>query len=255
MKIAIISDIHLEMARYDFDIPPCDVLIAAGDIACGVDGVKWLKEKTKHIKHVLYVAGNHEFYHNTFPDLYDELKQVSEGSHITVLQNDAFIYEGVTFLGATLWTDYELYNNHEEGGRYCEEGLNDFFYIYPNESISAQRFDYLNFKSEHSKSLAWIESKLKSVRGPVVVITHHSPSEESTALQYKGNQLTAGFASDLNWLITKYEPSLWVHGHNHNSSDYMIAQTRVIANPRGYDLENIHEFKKDLVVEIGGVKK
>jgi predicted phosphodiesterase len=27
---------------------------------------------------------------------------------------------------------------------------------------------------------------------------------------------------------------LWVHGHMHNASDYMLGTTRVVCNPRGY---------------------
>ena len=44
---------------------------------------------------------------------------------------------------------------------------------------------------------------------------------------------------------------LWIHGHVHNNFDYMIGDTRVICNPRGYEMyqENF-EFKPDLEVDI-----
>jgi hypothetical protein len=28
---------------------------------------------------------------------------------------------------------------------------------------------------------------------------------------------------------------LWTHGHMHNTSDYLMGDTRVVCNPRGYD--------------------
>jgi Icc-related predicted phosphoesterase len=31
---------------------------------------------------------------------------------------------------------------------------------------------------------------------------------------------------------------LWIHGHIHTSSDYVIGGTRVVANPRGYPHKN-----------------
>ena len=42
----------------------------------------------------------------------------------------------------------------------------------------------------------------------------------------------------------------WFHGHVHNSCDYFIGSTRVIANPHGYGREN-RNFDPCLVVEIG----
>ena len=44
---------------------------------------------------------------------------------------------------------------------------------------------------------------------------------------------------------------LWIHGHVHNNFDYMIGDTRVICNPRGYEMyqENF-EFKPDFEVDI-----
>ena len=40
-------------------------------------------------------------------------------------------------------------------------------------------------------------------------------------------------------------PKLWIHGHMHNRSDYMIGDTRIVCNPRGYAGHDWHaaEFK------------
>ncbi len=49
--------------------------------------------------------------------------------------------------------------------------------------------------------------------------------------RFAGTLLNAAFVSDLTPLIEKAD--LWIHGHVHDSFDYEIGDTRVIANPRG----------------------
>ena len=46
-----------------------------------------------------------------------------------------------------------------------------------------------------------------------------------------------------------YKPKFWIHGHMHNTSDYMIAGTNVLCNPRGYNDENF-EFDVNKIFEI-----
>ena len=55
--------------------------------------------------------------------------------------------------------------------------------------------------------------------------------------------------SYLTELIERYQPTLWVHGHVHNSSDYLVGKTRVLCNPHGYGTEN-PDFNGALVVEL-----
>jgi hypothetical protein len=44
--------------------------------------------------------------------------------------------------------------------------------------------------------------------------------------------VNAGFVSDLRHILDLAD--LWIHGHVHDSFDYRVGATRVIANPRGY---------------------
>ena len=52
-------------------------------------------------------------------------------------------------------------------------------------------------------------------------------------------------------MIEIKQPSLWLHGHTHESFDYNIKNTRVVCNPRGYinspDLNK--SFNKDLIID------
>ena len=35
-------------------------------------------------------------------------------------------------------------------------------------------------------------------------------------------------------MIGRGKPALWLHGHVHNSNDYMVGGTRVVSNPKGH---------------------
>jgi Icc-related predicted phosphoesterase len=35
-------------------------------------------------------------------------------------------------------------------------------------------------------------------------------------------------------IIRSRRPSLWIHGHTHESRDYRLGATRIVANPCGY---------------------
>ncbi|MGH8196257.1 MAG: hypothetical protein ACREQ8_17955 [Woeseiaceae bacterium] len=58
-------------------------------------------------------------------------------------------------------------------------------------------------------------------------------------------------ASRLDGLIEQFQPTLWIHGHTHEPSDYELFRTRVVCNPRGYPGEHGHVgFRPDLTVLV-----
>ncbi len=63
-------------------------------------------------------------------------------------------------------------------------------------------------------------------------------SLEFCASENQSDPLTGAFVSDLSALLEKYQPSLCVHGHVHNSSDYRIGRSRIVCNPHGYGQED-----------------
>lgn len=87
----------------------------------------------------------------------------------------------------------------------------------------------------HLEARNWLETKLdQPFDGPTVVVTHHGPHPGSIHPRYAGMLLNAGFVSDLTPLFGKAR--LWIHGHVHDSFDYVACGTRIVANPRGYAL-------------------
>lgn len=251
MKLNILSDLHLEFAPLVHQPPHCDVAVLAGDLAPGIAGAAWAHDTfgTKGIPTML-VAGNHEFYGNRrLSEEYQAIKQAAKSA--SFLQNETVIYSGVRFVGATLWTDYDLYKTPRKSCLDAAVGIADYSQIMADEFHYVTPIDLLK---EFSKSVACLESVLaQPFDGPTIVITHHAPTERSIAVRYMGDRLTPAFASDLEWLMHKYKPTLWVHGHVHHSLDLKVGETRIVCNPRGYPIEGGTEnpdFDPNFIVEI-----
>ena len=78
----------------------------------------------------------------------------------------------------------------------------------------------------------------KPFAGPTVIVTHHLPSMQSVAARFKNDVPSAAYASHLDELVANSNAALWIHGHAHNSSDYVIGGTRVLCNPRDNSVPN-----------------
>ena len=254
MKLHILSDLHLSLGALEIPRNDADAVILAGDIARPKEAVYWA---SGFAKPVLYVPGNHEFYGGSIAGTVDELKRLCAGTNIRLLDNDEAVIAGVRFLGSTLWTDFMLFGEGErraEAMRQAVKFTRDFSRIRAGESAQAL------FTPEDSAALfnihaGWLERKLSEPHaGPTVVITHHAPSRNSIHPRFAGSLLNACFVSDAEHLLRPGRASLWVHGHTHDSFDYLLNGTRVVCNPRGYAKNGVNEnplFDPDFLVEIG----
>jgi predicted phosphodiesterase len=276
MRLHILSDLHLELPRCNFVpvAPDADLVILAGDIHNDVRGIEWASQ-TYAGRPVIYLAGNHEFYGAHWDDLIVRLRRAAEGSNVHFLENDALVVQGVRFIGATLWTDFELFGPlRMQSCMLAAQGLMyDFKRIItgppargalstnvqsPADIVAPSALlEPIQTVERHRVSRERIEALLaEPFAGPTVVVTHHLPSWQSVAVRYQEDPVSAGFASDLESILRAFEPSLWIHGHTHDSFDYRLGKTRVICNPRGYvsragTVENA-AFKSDLIVDIPG---
>lgn len=249
MKLHLASDIHLEFGKFNHTPPECDVVVLAGDIGTGVSGVMWAGETFD--KPVVMISGNHEFYgRRRLHRHYEKMKaKAQEYNNVHFLQNESVVIDGVRFIGCTLWTDFKLIGNQPIVMMNAKSMMNDYQHILFDIGKPIQPFHIL---TEHEKSVEFIVDELsKPFDGKTVVVTHHLPSEQSCFPEYKGNSSNVFYASNLESLIQIYKPILWLHGHTHNSRDYMIDETRIVCNPRGYVGYALNpEFKPDLVIEI-----
>ena len=73
-------------------------------------------------------------------------------------------------------------------------------------------------------------------------------------LRFAGSALNACFVSGAEHLIDGRRAGLWIHGHTHDSFDYVVNGARVLCNPRGYAKDGVNEnalFDANLTVEVG----
>lgn len=225
MRINYFSDIHLEFGALKAPDTDADIVIAAGDIGISTQGVEWLKTFNKP---VVYIAGNHEFYTHEYQQTLQLIRKQCAGSNVHFLENNCFIFQGVRFLGCTLWTD--LFVEGEKTAEALGKTLNDFRRI----KFAERPFDAVQFSQLHQGSKTWLEQELaQPFSGKTVVVTHHAPSLWSwndTAYALK----KLAYCNDMKPLLHEYEIAAWFHGHVHSQIDYRIAGARILCNPRGY---------------------
>jgi len=248
MRLHILSDLHLEFEPFSPPAVEADAIILAGDISTGRNGLKWALTAFPD-RPVIYVLGNHEFYGQKFQKLIAELREIVRGTNVHLLENESCTVGEVTFLGATLWTDFALNGNPLVSEVVAQTGMNDYRRIrtLPNY----RRLRPSDTRQLHAQSRKWLEDELLGLKGRnVVVVTHHAPSPESIPGAFDRDAFNPAFASDMRRFITETGAKLWVHGHLHSPSDYMVGDTRVLANPRGYPTESRQGFQPGLVVEV-----
>lgn len=227
----------------------------------------------ENFPYVIYVAGNHEHYHGDYRFTCNELKRkLAYIKNLYVLDREVKVIDDVTFIGGTLWTDmnkedpitlfhmksmmndfvcvtnsnnqvnYKVYMPVDKPvGMTDEEWLQQ-----PVETRNKPVFKLRDAKftpedavADHRKMVEYIQvvtAMLGKNDNKYVVVGHHAPSRQSTHPRYKHDQvMNGGYSSDLD-LFIEDRPciKLWTHGHTHEPFDYMIGETRIVCNPRGY---------------------
>ncbi len=247
MNLHILSDIHLEFEAFDPPDTDADVVILAGDIHVGRRGLDWALT-TFADKPVIYVPGNHEYYGRVIPVFTDKLGNIAAGTNVHILDGDSVSFDGVTFLGSTLWTDFELFGNPGIAGFEAAQKLTDYRKIRTSPKYS--RLRSLDTAAFHFRSRDWLRGRLRVSSDTTVVVTHHGPSVRSLGNRRQDDLLNAAYVSNLDELVAASKAALWVHGHLHASSNYVIGATRIICNPKGYPDEPNDHFNPGLVVSV-----
>lgn len=264
MKIAVCSDLHLEFQDIElFNTEGAEVLILAGDIMIadslhnhqpptvtspyepykqlGHNALMaqryrcFLERCSKEFPHVIYIAGNHEFYHGKWKGGLDDLrKECDRFPNVYFLERDLKEIGDVTFVGATLWTDCnkgDPLTLHSLG-----DMMNDYRVI-RNDEKGYTKLRPAHSMWRHQQTIGYFKHVIDDRKDkPIVVVGHHSPSFQSCAEQYKADTLmNGGYHSDLSeFILDRPQVKLWIHGHTHDPFDYTIGETRIVCNPRGY---------------------
>ena len=229
MKIQIASDLHLE--NWQRDLPPLhqftpdrtrDLLILAGDITNGARqfGLPFIRQEIG-FSPVIYVPGNHEYYHATRQDVdsfWRLFADANPGFHY--LNDNTVDIGGVRFYGACWCSDF-----WGDPGHYHYTRMIADFTLTGDWDTSAHVAEFRRV----TDSMAGLAGKVD------VVITHFPPTLEAIDLAlYKNDPLNPYFINDCRWLVEYLRPALWVSGHTHSPFDYKVGDTRVVINPGGY---------------------
>lgn len=259
--IALASDIHLEFGDLEFTNEGADILVLAGDIMIAqylydhtpdsiqksldqgnklgdrqLEAIKYrkfLERASVQFKHVIMIAGNHEFYHGRWYQALDTLRyECNQFANVYFLEDQVKEIDDVMFVGSTLWTDM---NKNDWYTKYqVKQGMSDFRII-KNDKNNYHSLHPDDVIVRHAKSLEFIKTTVANTSKKVVVVTHHAPSDLSIAECYKDQQLMNGaYRTNLEDFVMDSNINLWCHGHTHHSFDYMLGNTRIVCNPRGY---------------------
>ena len=272
MKIKLVSDLHLEFSDcFINNNEGADVLVLGGDIMVATDlhdhpemdygmysnvnleGLgrrqqtalrfrDFLKRCSFQFPHVIYIAGNHEFYHGKWNQSLTTLSnECAKFPNVYFLEAGSKTIDDVTFIGGTLWTD--MNKGDPLTLHAVRDMMNDF------RVIKKDLEGYTNLKPydtviRHRHMLGYIKTIVaEKPDDKFVVVGHHSPSLQSVHEGYRGETLMNGaYHSDLSeFILDRPQIKLWTHGHTHHPFDYMIGETRVVCNPRGYENDGYSE--------------
>lgn len=279
MKIKLVSDLHLEFSDVDINNDQkCDTLILSGDIMLAgslkdfpadydyktivssrqVQALRFrnfLRYCCEDFQNVIYVAGNHEFYHSKFYETLDVLRdECAVHQNLHFLEDKSVTIDNIIFVGATLWTDC---NNVDPLTMYQLTKLMNDFQLIRNERAGYRKLSSEDIVKRHRKSLEFISNVAANAPKDkkIVVVGHHAPSHQSIHKVYKDDYvMNGGYSSNLdNFILDNPNIVLWTHGHVHHCFDYMIGTTRVVCNPRGYvnnDRAEMTNWDPNLVIEV-----
>jgi len=286
MKIKLVSDLHLEFSDINIhNDEGADVLILGGDIMIATDlhdhpepsntadqaaiakgtGLgrrqmaaqrfrDFLKRCSFQFPHVIYIAGNHEFYNGKWSQSLITLSnECAKFPNVYFLEAGYKKIDDVTFIGGTLWTD--MNKGDPLTLHAVRDMMNDF------TVIKKDLEGYTNLKPydtvvRHRHMLGYIKTVVaERPDEKFVVVGHHSPSFQSVHEGYRGETLMNGaYHSDLSeFILDRPQIKLWTHGHTHYPFDYVIGETRIVCNPRGYENDGYSEdtgWNPNLILEI-----
>lgn len=241
LRIQIVSDLHTEFVGgrnnyLDFLKSDAEVLVVAGDASNFHYLETTLLYLCEMFPEVIYVAGNHDYYHSNF-QMIDEIFRNLQArlDNFTWLNNSTVKIGGRRFIGATLWFEGNPMSENKLFQRY----MNDF------NLISGFIPDVFH---KYDETVRFFEAEMEE--GDIVV-THHMPSYRSVPVRFEKSLLNAFFANHLDDLIRDKKPDIWIHGHTHDPMNYNIGETQIICNPLGYPRENRKGelFEEKLIID------
>jgi predicted phosphodiesterase len=245
MKLQIMSDLHFEMQADQgagfvqaLDPTGVDVLVLAGDIMSARDYpplVETFTALARKYRRVLYVPGNHEYYKTSPAVVARNLARLAaEVPGVVAPDNNVAVIEGQRFVAGTMW--------------FREDPLAAKLRGFMTDFTVIREFEPWVYE-QNAEFERVVEEQLQPGD---VVLTHHLPAQGSVWPRFVGSPLNAFFVCDMSSHIEARRPKLWIHGHTHTRCDYVLAETRVVANPLGYpkELASQRAFDARFIVDV-----
>jgi hypothetical protein len=279
MKLHFMSDLHLEFE--DMKLPGGDAIVVAGDLLVShilmwtpqpyenpstvkryteyADRfTRFVKEELSKYEKRYVLAGNHEYYHGIMNFVNEDLFEFYRKNNVTFLNPGMVeVSDKVFLIGTTLWTD--MYKEDPMAMGHARRSLNDFCGMIEVADGQGLAFNKRLFTPQdsvdlHKQSLVAINTAYKNAvdlgAKKVIVATHHAPTGQSVDDRYAGSIINACYHSELgDFILDRPLIQNWIHGHMHNTNDYMVGQCRVQSNPRGYHGDN-HRFDPLAHIEV-----
>jgi hypothetical protein len=248
MKIQLVSDLHLDhdadggrkFLADTFNQDFLDTtLVVAGDWGSSFNlelSERFFDAVCRRYAKVIAVCGNHEFWNyplGTNRDADDmrmeyrmlRLKLKRKKRDLGIITSGADLDNGV--YAGTMW-----YPTAPPG---VPRVFSDHTYIHCNTASTSNWIS-----SQHSEFLNGLKGLIEP---PKLIITHHMPSVRSSDPKFLGWPNNHYFVTPMEDYILEAKPKLWLHGHGHYAVDYMLGETRVVCNPRGYPGERVGTYR------------
>lgn len=271
MKILYVSDLHLEFGDHPVpvkDWADADVCILAGDIITANylqlhrtdnPSIKFqnklikLFQQLERYKHVIWVAGNHEFYNGHWIGTVPTMRAFADkhAKNVQVFENDCLNIDDIRFIGCTFWTN--MNNRNPMDMMVAHGAMNDYYCVFKGSDPKYTQVTPEDTVYAHEFSREYIDLVLpNNPDRKVVMVTHHPATLQALNRKHSGNSLDPAFATNLDqWIIERPQIKAWISGHTHQPMDIMIGDCRCVSNPRGYKHESLYaEFKPNKVIEV-----
>lgn len=243
-RIAVLGDLHCDhyagqkldpFSAHDLDRligwAGLDALIVAGDL---ID--RWSRNWPMALEFLqgfmapskLYILpGNHDYYGHSLEDAHMQAAVEAAGAHF--IQMCELRHGTTRVFSCTLWTDFDLTGMQARAmaaaGRYMLDysritKANPAKKLPCSDHISIPRWENIepaDTLALHRRHRKWLQSALATPHfagagGRTVVVTHHGPHRTMAG---PITDFSAAFHSDLDQMIRRYQPEVWLFGHSH----------------------------------------
>lgn len=254
MRIQLMSDLHTEFWRITKEQlkekllnllePDIDVLVLAGDISTGRTNVLTVLDIfAPHVPHIVYVPGNHEYYGGLSLDGFNVPEHFATKlpGNVHFLNPGTIIINDHTFIGATLWTNFN-------SNVLAEQMANRYIADFTRANTTTQIM-----KDIHKEHLQHIKDVLASNPKNPIIVTHFLPTKDCIAPRWRNvdivtDNLNDYFANDLGAWVRGLPKATWLFGHTHDEIDVTVGSVRCLANPLGYPGER--KNYKSLMIDV-----